>query len=110
MKPVVKHRMKKLIIDVDAGVDDAIAIMMALSTPDVEVLGITCCYGNTSVENVLRNVLRVLKVCDRLDVSLCHAVREPFYTNMFVDMFLHPAYNTHTDSSVPWLLKAFGGP
>ncbi|XP_006807196.1 inosine-uridine preferring nucleoside hydrolase-like [Neolamprologus brichardi] len=69
--------MKKLIIDVDAGVDDAIAIMMALSTPDVEVLGITCCYGNTSVENVLRNVLRVLKVCDRLDIPVYRGCSKP---------------------------------
>ncbi|CAI5638137.1 unnamed protein product [Oreochromis niloticus] len=69
--------MKKLIIDVDAGVDDAIGIMMALSTPDVEVLGITCCYGNTSVENVLKNVLRVLKVCDRLDIPVYRGCSKP---------------------------------
>lgn len=68
---VVKRRMKKkVIIDVDTGVDDAQAIMVALAAPDVEVLGITCCEGNTPLENVLKNTLRVLKVCNRLDVSL----------------------------------------
>lgn len=68
---VVQRRMKKkLIIDVDTGVDDAQAIMVALTAPDVEVLGITCCHGNTDLENVLKNTLRVLRVCNRLDVSL----------------------------------------
>lgn len=61
---------KKLIIDLDTGVDDAQAIMVALATPDVEILGITCCFGNAPLENALKNTLRVLKVCNRLDVSL----------------------------------------
>ncbi|XP_030603601.1 inosine-uridine preferring nucleoside hydrolase-like isoform X2 [Archocentrus centrarchus] len=68
---------KKLIIDVDAGVDDAVAIMIALSMPDVEVLGITCCNGNTSVENVLKNVLRVLKICNRLDIPVYRGCSKP---------------------------------
>lgn len=76
---VVEHRMKKkLIIDVDTGVDDAMAIMVALANPDVEILGITCCHGNTPLENVLKNTLRVLKVCNRLDVSFEQRVGEPY--------------------------------
>ena len=68
---VVERRMKKkLILDVDTGVDDAHAIMMALAAPDVEVLGITCCHGNTPLDNVLKNTLRVLQAAGRLDVSL----------------------------------------
>lgn len=61
---------KKLILDVDTGVDDAQGIMVALAAPNVEILGITCCHGNTPLENVLKNTLRVLKVCNRLDVSV----------------------------------------
>ena len=60
---------KKLWIDTDAGVDDAQAILMALSYPDVEVIGITTVHGNASVGQVAKNVLRILKVADRLDVS-----------------------------------------
>lgn len=60
--------MKKLLVDVDCGVDDAQALMMALAVPDVQILGITCVHGNTSLENVCKNVLRVLKVCKRLEV------------------------------------------
>ncbi|XP_018605592.1 inosine-uridine preferring nucleoside hydrolase-like [Scleropages formosus] len=61
---------KKLLVDVDCGVDDAQAIMMALAAPDVRVLGITCVHGNTSVENVCRNTLRVLKVCHSLEIPV----------------------------------------
>ncbi|XP_041822240.1 inosine-uridine preferring nucleoside hydrolase-like [Chelmon rostratus] len=68
---------KKLILDVDTGVDDAQAIMMALTDPKVEILGITCCHGNTTLENVLQNTLRVLKVCNRLDVPVFGGCAKP---------------------------------
>ncbi|XP_043104300.1 inosine-uridine preferring nucleoside hydrolase-like [Puntigrus tetrazona] len=62
--------MKKLLVDVDCGVDDAQAIMMALAAPGVKILGITCVQGNTIVDNVCKNVLRVLKVCKRLEIPV----------------------------------------
>ena len=59
----------KLIIDVDTGVDDAQALMMALcSTSGAEVVAITCVDGNTVVEQVCRNTVRVLGVCGALQV------------------------------------------
>uniref|UniRef100_A0A8C7Y456 Inosine/uridine-preferring nucleoside hydrolase domain-containing protein n=1 Tax=Oryzias sinensis TaxID=183150 RepID=A0A8C7Y456_9TELE len=68
---------RKLLIDVDTGVDDAQSIMLALASPDVEVLGITCCHGNTKLENVLKNTLRVLKVCNRLDIPVFRGCENP---------------------------------
>ena len=59
---------KKLLLDVDCGVDDAQAIMLVLAST-AKVLGITCVHGNTTVENVCKNVLRVLKVCGRFEVG-----------------------------------------
>ena len=61
---------RKLIIDSDTGVDDANAILMALNSPDVDVIGITTVAGNTDAPQSGRNVLRVLQVANRLDVSL----------------------------------------
>ncbi|XP_077125874.1 nucleoside hydrolase-like [Ranitomeya variabilis] len=61
---------KLLLIDVDCGTDDAQAIMMAIVTPNVKILGITCVAGNTQLDNVCKNVLRVLKLCDRLDIPV----------------------------------------
>ena len=59
----------EMIIDCDPGVDDAVAIMMALSQPSVNLLGLTCVGGNTPIDNVLRNALRVLRVCNKPSVS-----------------------------------------
>ncbi|XP_061580146.1 inosine-uridine preferring nucleoside hydrolase isoform X2 [Cololabis saira] len=61
---------KKLLVDVDTGVDDAQAIMLALAAPGVKLLGITCVHGNTAVENVCRNTLRVLQACNRLEIPV----------------------------------------
>ncbi|KAG9277724.1 inosine-uridine preferring nucleoside hydrolase isoform X1 [Astyanax mexicanus] len=61
---------KLMIIDTDCGIDDAQAIMLALAAPSVRVLGLTCCFGNTDVENVCQNVLRVLTVCQRTQIPV----------------------------------------
>ncbi|XP_063306623.1 inosine-uridine preferring nucleoside hydrolase-like [Pelobates fuscus] len=61
---------KLLLIDVDCGTDDAQAIMMAIASPNVKILGITCVGGNTVLDNVCKNVLRVLKLCNRCDIPV----------------------------------------
>lgn len=62
--------MRDLIIDTDCGIDDAVAIMMALAHPDVRVVGITAVSGNVGVEHVTENVLRLLSFVDRSDVPV----------------------------------------
>lgn len=61
---------RKIIIDTDAGLDDAQAILMALASDDVEVVAITTVMGNTRAHQVAKNVLRILKLADRLDVRV----------------------------------------
>ncbi|XP_037626644.1 inosine-uridine preferring nucleoside hydrolase isoform X2 [Sebastes umbrosus] len=61
---------KKVIIDTDCGIDDAQAILMALAAPDVQVVGITCVFGNAAVDDVCQNVLRVLNVCERQGIPV----------------------------------------
>ncbi len=51
---------RPIILDVDAGVDDALAILLALASPEVDVIGITTVSGNAHVDNCTRNVLRIL--------------------------------------------------
>ena len=67
---------RKLIIDCDAGIDDAQAILLALSQ-DVEVLAITCVAGNTPIDNVCVNVLKVLEVCNRTDIPVFKGATGP---------------------------------
>lgn len=61
---------KLVIIDTDCGIDDAQAIFMALSVPHVQVLGISCVFGNADVNNVCQNVLRVVSVCGREEIPV----------------------------------------
>ncbi|XP_051261037.1 inosine-uridine preferring nucleoside hydrolase isoform X1 [Dicentrarchus labrax] len=68
---------KKFLVDVDCGVDDAQAIMMALAAPNVNLLGITCVHGNTTVENVCKNVLRVLQNCNKLETPVFKGAAKP---------------------------------
>ncbi|KAM9850670.1 inosine-uridine preferring nucleoside hydrolase isoform 2-T2 [Aulostomus maculatus] len=68
---------KKLLADVDTGVDDAQALMLALAAPNVELLGVTCVNGNTTVENVCKNTLRVLHVCQKLQIPVFKGAAKP---------------------------------
>ena len=51
---------KKVILDVDTGSDDAIAIILAVLHPDLDVLGITTVNGNKPLPNTTENTLRVI--------------------------------------------------
>ncbi|XP_061547869.1 inosine-uridine preferring nucleoside hydrolase isoform X2 [Phycodurus eques] len=77
----VSRMKKKLLVDVDCGVDDAQAIMLALAAPNVDLLGLTCVHGNTTVENVCRNTLRVLQACDRLEIPVFKGAAKPLLGN-----------------------------
>lgn len=55
--------MRKLLIDTDTASDDAVAIMMAHSWTDVQVVAITIVNGNVSVEQGLKNALYTLETC-----------------------------------------------
>ena len=53
--------MKPVILDVDTGIDDALAIAYALNSPELEVIGLTTCFGNAPIEYTTRNTLVVLE-------------------------------------------------
>lgn len=70
--------MRKIIIDTDAGIDDAIAIMIALAYEDVlEIKGITTLTGNTYVDQVTKNVLRILDYFGRDDIKVYKGASKP---------------------------------
>ncbi|CAF2805475.1 unnamed protein product [Rotaria sp. Silwood2] len=60
----------KLVIDTDPGIDDCHAIMMALSCPNVEILGITVVTGNASLVNGVRNIHYLLHTYNRKDIPV----------------------------------------
>ncbi len=56
---------RKIIIDCDPGIDDAIAILMALAAPELEVVGITTVGGNVGLESTTRNALALCGLAGR---------------------------------------------
>lgn len=61
---------QRIIIDTDPGVDDAIALWLALASPELEVLGITVVAGNVALENTLANARRIVSLSGRDDVPV----------------------------------------
>ncbi|KAK8617320.1 hypothetical protein V6N13_080237 [Hibiscus sabdariffa] len=61
---------KKIIIDTDPGVDDAMAIFLALRSPEVEIIGLTTIFGNVYTTLATRNALHLLEVADRTDIPV----------------------------------------
>lgn len=68
---------QKIILDCDPGIDDALAIMLALSSPELDVLGITTVAGNVPAEMGAQNALRVLQFMNRLDVPVFCGEEKP---------------------------------
>lgn len=67
----------RLIIDTDAGVDDAIAILLALTSPRHGVEAITCVSGNVPVDQVIRNVPIVLDAARAGDIAIFRGADRP---------------------------------
>ncbi len=67
----------KLIIDTDPGVDDAIAILMALAWPGVELAGLTTVGGNVPLAKATRNALALLEYAGRHDVPVARGAARP---------------------------------
>lgn len=67
----------KIIIDTDPGVDDAIAILMALACPKLEILGLTSVGGNVSLSWATRNALSLLEYAERTEIPVAKGASRP---------------------------------
>jgi purine nucleosidase len=66
-----------LILDVDTGVDDAMALLLAAASPEVELIGATCLMGNVTVERATENTLAVLELAGLGDVEVAAGASRP---------------------------------
>jgi len=69
---------RKLILDVDTGTDDAIAVMLAALHPELELLACTTVNGNVEVHHCTENTLRVLDAIGRSDIPVYEGLAKPF--------------------------------
>ena len=78
-----------IILDCDPGHDDAIALLLALASPDVELLGVTTTYGNQTLEKTTANALRVLELAERADVPVAAGAERPLERELVVAAHVH---------------------
>ena len=74
---------QRVLLDVDTGVDDALAIMLAVRSPELEVLGITTVNGNVSVDQCTANTLLVLEVLEAPNVPVVSGAAIPLARTAF---------------------------
>jgi purine nucleosidase len=71
--------MQPVLFDTDLGVDDALAIAMALNAPELDVIGLTVVSGNVSVEQGTRSALQLLELLGRDDVPVYVGAEKPLF-------------------------------
>lgn len=68
---------QKIIFDTDPGIDDAMAILAALRSPELEVLGLTTVFGNTDVNSCAMNGLRLVELEDNAHIPVAKGAGAP---------------------------------
>jgi inosine-uridine nucleoside N-ribohydrolase len=84
--PAAPHR---VIIDTDPGVDDALAILLALRSPELKVEAITPVAGNVPLDFTLPNALKLVEIAGRTDVPVAGGARHPLVRQLITASHVH---------------------
>src|ERR1700693_42653 len=99
---------RRVIIDTDPGVDDAMAILLALNSPELKVEALTVVAGNVETPQGLENALKIVSLANRCDVVVAGGAQHPLNQQLITAQFWHgknglagvelPASKCKTDS------------
>ena len=78
-----------ILLDCDPGHDDAIALLLAVASPELELLGVTTVAGNQTLEKTTANAIRVLEFVGRADVTVAAGADRPLVREPFVAAYVH---------------------
>jgi purine nucleosidase len=110
----------KIIIDTDPGQDDAVAILLALASPELEVLGITSVAGNVPLPLTSRNSLMMCELAGRADVPVFAGADRPMVRELVTAEDVHgktgidgadlpePQLELQDQHAVDWLIDVIG--
>jgi inosine-uridine nucleoside N-ribohydrolase len=87
-----------VIVDCDPGLDDALALLLVVASPELELLGVTTVAGNQTVNKTTANALRVLALAGREDVRVARGADRPLVGELLV------ADDAHGDSGLGGLV------
>ncbi|HEX2303002.1 MAG TPA: nucleoside hydrolase [Gaiella sp.] len=110
-----------IILDCDPGHDDAIALLLALASPELDLLGVTTTYGNQTLEKTTANAIRVLELAGRGDVPVAAGASAPLEGELVVAAHVHgesgldgptlppPSLEPVSTDAVEWIAGAIAG-
>jgi len=78
-----------VVLDCDPGHDDAIALLLALASPEVELVGVTTVHGNQTLDKTTANAIRILDLADRDDIPVAAGADRPLVRELVVASHVH---------------------
>jgi purine nucleosidase len=79
----------RVIIDTDPGIDDAMAILLALNSPELKVEALTVVAGNVDARQGLENALKIVSLANRCDVAVAGGAQHPLNQKLITAQFWH---------------------
>ena len=70
---------EKILIDTDPGIDDSMAILSALRSPELEIIGLSTVFGNTDIENTSLNAMRLLELEGNETIPVAKGAGSPLF-------------------------------
>ncbi len=80
---------EKIIIDTDPGQDDALAILLALASPEIEILGITAAAGNVPLTLTEKNIRKICELAGRTDIKVFAGCDKPMEGALVTAEYVH---------------------
>jgi inosine-uridine nucleoside N-ribohydrolase len=79
----------KILLDCDPGHDDAIALLLALASPELELLGVTTVAGNQTLDKTTANAIRLLEFAGRTEIPVAAGADRPLVREQYVASYVH---------------------
>src|SRR5919108_588379 len=78
-----------VLVDCDPGHDDAIALLLALASPELELLGVTTVAGNQTLDKTTANAIRLLEFMARTEIPVAAGADRPLVREQYVAAYVH---------------------
>lgn len=88
-QPPARRGPFRVIIDTDPGVDDALALLLAMRSPELKIEAITPVAGNVPLELTLPNALRLVEIAGRTDIPVAAGARVPLVRRLVTATYAH---------------------
>src|SRR3954466_591048 len=79
----------QILLDCDPGHDDAIALLLALASPELELLGVTTVAGNQTLDKTTANAIRLLEFAGRDEIPVAAGADRPLVREQYVASYVH---------------------